>query len=162
MKPEIRIRNILLSDNNALAKVIRETMAEFGVNRPNTVYDDPTTDHLYELFQKKGAMYNIAEVDGMIAGGAGVYPTEGLPESTCELVKMYLKPEARGQGLGRLLIEKCIEQAKELGYKSIYLESMPELKKALNVYAKFGFEYLKGPMGNSGHSGCELWMLKKL
>ena len=49
MKPDIRIRNILLSDNNALAKVIRDTMAEFGVNRPNTVYDDPTTDHLYEL-----------------------------------------------------------------------------------------------------------------
>lgn len=162
MKPDIRIRNILPADNNALAKVIRDTMAEFGVNRPNTVYDDPTTDHLYELFQKKGAMYNIAEIDGVIAGGAGVYPTDGLPEATCELVKMYLKPEARGQGLGRLLIEKCISQAKELGYKSIYLESMPELKKALSVYAKFGFEYLKGPMGNSGHSGCELWMLKKI
>ena len=162
MKPDIRIRNILPADNNALAKVIRDTMAEFGVNRPNTVYDDPTTDHLYELFQKKGAMYNIAEIDGVIAGGAGVYPTDGLPEATCELVKMYLKPEARGQGLGRLLIEKCISQAKELGYKNIYLESMPELKKALSVYAKFGFEYLKGPMGNSGHSGCELWMLKKI
>jgi putative acetyltransferase len=39
---------------------------------------------------------------------------------------------------------------------------MPELKQALKVYAKFGFEYLKGPMGNSGHTGCSLWMLKKL
>ncbi|HVT85308.1 MAG TPA: GNAT family N-acetyltransferase [Chitinophagaceae bacterium] len=162
MKPEVHIRTILPSDNSALAKVIRETMAEFGVNRPNTVYDDPTTDHLYELFQTKGSVYNIAEMGGVIVGGAGIYPTDGLPEATCELVKMYLKPEARGQGLGRSLIEKCIEEAKEFGYKNIYLESMPELKKALRVYATFGFEYLKGPMGNSGHSGCELWMLKKL
>ena len=46
--------------------------------------------------------------------------------------------------------------------KKIYLETMPELKQALSVYEKFGFEYLKGPMGNSGHTGCSLWMLKKL
>jgi putative acetyltransferase len=162
MNPALRIRTIIPTDNTALAKVIRDTMAEFGVNRPNTVFDDPSTDHLYELFQHKGAIYNVAEIDQVIVGGAGIYPTDGLPDDTCELVKMYLKPEARGIGLGRLLIEKCISQAKEMGYKNIYLESMPELKKALNVYAKFGFEYLKGPMGNSGHTGCELWMLKKL
>jgi putative acetyltransferase len=162
MNPALRIRTIIPTDNTALAKVIRDTMAEFGVNRPNTVFDDPSTDHLYELFQHKGTIYNVAEIDQVIVGGAGIYPTDGLPDDTCELVKMYLKPEARGIGLGRLLIEKCISQAKEMGYKNIYLESMPELKKALNVYAKFGFEYLKGPMGNSGHTGCELWMLKKL
>jgi putative acetyltransferase len=162
MSQNLKIRNILPTDNSALAKVVKETMAEFGVNRPNTVYFDPTTDKLYELFQKERSVYNVAEIDGKIVGGAGIYPTDALPEDTCELVKMYLKPEARGIGLGKLLIEKCIEQAKELGYKKIYLESMPELKKALTVYAKFGFEYLKGPLGNSGHTGCELWMLKKL
>lgn len=162
MTSGINIRNILPSDNTALANVIRETMTEFGVNRKNTVFDDPTTDHLYEVFQKKGSIYNIAELNEKIVGGGGLYPTDGLPDDTCELVKMYLKPEARGLGLGKFLIEKCISQAKELGYKNIYLESMPELKKALTVYAKFGFEYLKGPMGNSGHSGCALWMLKKL
>jgi putative acetyltransferase len=39
---------------------------------------------------------------------------------------------------------------------------MPELKKALSVYEKFGFKFLNGPMGNSGHTGCSLWMLKEL
>jgi putative acetyltransferase len=71
-------------------------------------------------------------------------------------------PEARGLGLGKILIGKCIDAAKENGFKNIYLETMPELKQALNVYAKFGFEYLKGPMGNSGHTGCSLWMIKSL
>ena len=158
----INIRNIRKEDNVALAKIVKDTMAEFGVNRPNTVYYDPTTNALFELFQKEKAIYNVAEVNNEIVGGAGVYPTDALPKDTCELVKMYLVPEARGLGLGRILIEKCLEQAKGLGYKKVYLESMPELKQALKVYAKFGFEYLKGPMGNSGHTGCQLWMLKVL
>jgi len=60
------------------------------------------------------------------------------------------------------LIEKCLAIAKDYGYQQVYLESMPELKQALSMYAKFGFEYLKGPMGNSGHTGCSLWMLRSL
>jgi putative acetyltransferase len=36
---------------------------------------------------------------------------------------------------------------------------MPELTKALGIYEKFGFKYLNGPMGNTGHFGCDKWML---
>ena len=155
------IRTIQLSDNPFLSRIVKNTLAEFGANHPGTVYYDSTTDALYELFQKPGATYYVAEMNGEVIGGGGIYPTDDLPHDTCELVKMYLVPKGRGLGLGRSLIEKCIEQAKEKGYKKIYLESMPELKHALKVYEKFGFEYLKGPMGNSGHTGCSLWMLKK-
>jgi putative acetyltransferase len=159
----VTIRTIQPEDNAALAKIIRDTLAEFGANRPGTVYYDPTTDHLYEVFHSApDSIYFIAEKEGEMIGGAGIYPTEALPEATCELVKMYLRPQVRGVGLGRALIERCLLAAKEMGYKQVYLESMPELKKALSVYEKFGFEYLKGPMGNSGHTGCELWMLKQL
>jgi len=158
----IIIRPIQQSDNTALAKIVRGTLAEFGANHPGTVYYDATTDALFELFQKKGALYFTALVNDKIVGGGGIYPTDGLPAGTCELVKMYLIPEGRGIGLGRTIIEKCLQAAKDEGYDSVYLETMPELKQALNVYAKFGFEYLKGPMGNSGHTGCSLWMLKKL
>ena len=49
-----------------------------------------------------------------------------------------------------------------MGYKRVYLESMPELAGALAIYEKFGFDYLAGPMGNTGHFGCERWMLKNL
>ena len=157
----IIIRNIQVADNPVLSKIVKSTLAEFGANHPNTVYYDPTTDALFELFQKEGAVYFVAELNGEVVGGGGIYPTDGLPADTCELVKMYLLPQARGTGLGRTLIEKNISFAKEAGYKKVYLETMPELKQALNVYAKFGFEYLKGPMGNSGHTGCSLWMLKQ-
>jgi putative acetyltransferase len=158
----VTFRNIQKQDNPYLSKIVKGTLAEFGANHPNTVYYDPTTDTLYELFQKKGAAYFVAEMNNEIVGGGGIYPTDGLPTDTCELVKMYLLPQARGSGLGRTLIERCLIYAKEAGYKQVYLESMPELKQALKVYARFGFEYLKGPMGNSGHTGCSLWMLRSL
>jgi putative acetyltransferase len=162
MEAKITIRNIQPSDNPVLAKIVKDTLAEFGANHPGTVYYDETTDALYELFQKERSVYNVAELNGEVVGGGGIYPTDGLPEDTCELVKMYLLPQARGHGLGRKMIEKCIGQAEEMGFKKIYLETMPELKQALKVYAKFGFDYLEGPMGNSGHTGCSLWMLKEL
>jgi putative acetyltransferase len=158
----ITIRTIQPSDNAFIAKVIRDTLAEFGANHPGTVYYDETTDHLSDLFSVKGSTYFIAEEDDVILGGVGIFPTEGLPADTCELVKMYLVPSARNKGLGGLLINKSLEYAKEAGYKQVYLESMPELQKALSVYEKFGFEYLTGPLGNSGHFGCSRWMLKKL
>lgn len=156
------IRLIQPGDNAALAKIVRETLAEFGLDKPGTVYYDPTTDALYELFRTPRSTYFVAEIDNKIVGGSGIFPTDGLPDDVCELVKMYLIPSARGSGLGRMLIERSLEAAKESGYKKVYLESMPELSKALKVYEKFGFEYLQGPMGNSGHFGCHKWMLKKL
>lgn len=158
----IHIRPIRQSDNKDLAAIIRNTLSEFGAANPGTVYFDPTTDALFGLFQAERSAYFVAEVDGKILGGGGIFPTEGLPEGTCELVKMYLLPEARGIGLGRTLIEKCLETAREKGFQQVYLETLDELHLALKIYAKFGFEYLKAPLGQSKHFGCGLWMLKKL
>ena len=157
---EIVIRKMEQSDNALLAKIIRDTLTEFGADHPGTVYYDDTTDHLFELFQQPLSDYFIATLDGVVMGGGGIYPTEGLPEQTCELVKMYLMPAARGRGLGKMIIDRCLIKAQENGFKNVYLETMPELQQAIKVYEKFGFQYLKGPLGNSGHFGCSKWMLK--
>lgn len=162
MEENIVIRKIQLSDNKVLADIIRSALKEFGANKPGTVFFDDTTDHLFELFQQPGSKYFIVESEGRILGGAGVYPSEGLPQETCELVKMYLRPEARGKGLSKLLIDRCLDFAKGFGYLQVYIETMPELRKAVSVYEKFGFEYLSGPLGNTGHFGCDVWMLKKI
>lgn len=146
-----------------MASIIRKSLEEFNANKPGTVYFDPTTDHLFELFSAEPrSAYFIAEENGVILGGAGIYPTEALPEGTCELVKMYLAANARGKGLGRTMIQHSIDVAKEKGFTQIYLETMPELRKAVSVYEKFGFRYLNGPMGNSGHNGCDIWMILPL
>ena len=159
---QIKIRIIEEKDNASLAQLIRKTLKEFGANHPGTVYFDDSTDHLFEIFESPRSIYFVAELNNEIVGGGGIFPTAGLPADTCELVKMYLYPQVRGIGLGSMLIQKCIDYAKEAGYKTIYLETMPELKQALKTYEKFGFEYIHHPMGNSGHFGCELWMLKRV
>ncbi|MCS3795785.1 GNAT family N-acetyltransferase [Niastella sp. OAS944] len=158
----VNIRTIQPADNQALAVIIRNALAEFGANKPGTVYYDATTDALYELFRQPGSIYYVAEENGVLIGGAGIYPSPGLPTGTCELVKMYLSPAARGKGIGKGLIEKALAFAAEAGYRNVYIETMPELRKAMSVYEKFGFKYLDGPMGNTGHFGCDVWMLKEL
>ncbi len=156
------IREIIPADNQDIAIIIRESLEEFGANRPGTVYYDESTDHLYELFQTPKAGYFVALQNDTIIGGAGVFPSNGLPADTTELVKMYLAKSARGKGIGKTLIDHCLAYAKKSGYTAVYLETMPELKKALATYEKFGFEYLSHPMGNTGHFGCDRWMLKKI
>src|ERR1700744_1363265 len=176
----MHIRDILPEDNGPLALIVRNALAEFGANKPGTVFFDPTTDPLYELFQTAGSKYFVAvgEADGAmghaagaaqtggevaaVLGGAGIFPSTGLPPDTCELCKMYLHPDARGRGLGGQLIRRCLDAARTLGYKKVYLETMPELRQALAVYERFGFRYLDGPLGNTGHFGCDRWMLLEL
>ncbi|MCG7859353.1 GNAT family N-acetyltransferase, partial [Flavihumibacter sediminis] len=101
---EWKIRPIQPGDNPELALIIRTALTEFGANKPGTVYYDESTDHLFELFQTPGSCYFIAEENNQLLGGAGLFPTPGLPEGWGELVKMYLRKEARGLGLGRKLI----------------------------------------------------------
>ncbi len=156
------VRSLQKNDNPDIARIIREVLTEFKANKPGTVYYDPTTDDLYSLFSKKCAKYWILEIDSRVAGGSGIYPTPGLPDGCCELVKLYIMPEYRGKGYGKQLIEQCFMTAREFGFRQVYLETMPELKNAMGLYEQCGFTYLEGPMGNSGHFGCGLWMLKTL
>lgn len=162
MNDTITIRQIIASDNEALAKIIRQSLVDFKANKPGTVYFDPTTDNLFEIFKAPGSIYFVAIQNGIVLGGGGLYPTPNLPTGTCELVKLYLSAAARGKGIGKLLMQKCFEATSPLGYKNIYLETMPELKIAVPMYEKMGFTYLAAPMGNSGHHGCDIWMMKQL
>jgi putative acetyltransferase len=159
---DIFIRQLEQKDNPVIAEVIRKIFREFKIDKPGTVYTDPTTDDLYKLFRHPGSVYWIAEDDGVIVGGCGVFPTKGLPEGYAELVKFYVSAECRGKGVGNTLMQKSIESAKELGYKQLYLESFPELAKAVSMYVRNGFDYLPTALGNSGHFACNVWMLKDL
>jgi len=162
MNSNIQIRPIEQKDNIDIAKVIRGALEEFGANKPGTVYFDPTTDALFELFNTPGSYYYIATIDHKVVGGAGIFPTENLPKGTCELVKLYLHKDARGTGLGKQLLNTAMQWAKENGYTQVYLESMPELSKAVTIYENVGFQRINQPLGNSGHCGCDIWMVKNL
>lgn len=159
---DIIYRPIEEKDNKEIAELIRTVFREFNIHRPGTVYFDPTTDNLFDLFSIAGSEYWIAEENNVIIGGCGVYPTAGLPEGCAELVKFYLSASQRGRGIGWQLMEKTFESAKRNGYRQLYLESLPELSRAISLYEKAGFEFIPRPMGKSGHFGCNIWMLKNL
>jgi putative acetyltransferase len=158
----VTIRAINKDDNQELAKIIRASLEEFNVPKIGTVYSDPTTDNLYALFTTAGSLYFVVEEDGVLLGGCGIYPTSGLEEDCAELVKLYLSSSARGKGLGKQLLETCFTAAKELGYNKLYLESFPQLEKAVSMYIKAGFYHIDHALGNSGHHACTIWMLKDL
>lgn len=155
-------REVLQKDNEALARMIRQVFEEHKAPQWGTVYSDPTTDDLYSLFRKERSILWVGEVDGIPAGCCGVYPTEGLENSCAELVKYYLSEKVRGQGIGKKLMEKCIQSARDLGYQQLYLESMPHFSKAVRIYEKLGFKELAQALGNSGHTTCSIWMLLDL
>jgi putative acetyltransferase len=158
----LTIRPIQPEDNAQIAKVIRGALEDFNANKPGTVYFDPTTDDLFTLFQTPNSAYYIALLNDEIVGGCGIYPTENLPNGYAELVKIYLHQTARGKGIGKELMLKCFEKAKELNYQNLYLESMPELAIAVGMYQKLDFKAIDKSLGNSGHFGCNIWMVKEL
>lgn len=159
----IQIRHIEQKDNVVLANIIRSCFHDYDVKcTAGTVYQDPTTDDLYSLFQAPKSLLWVAELEGELVGCCGIFPTENLPENCTELVKFYISENGRGKGIGRLLLEKTINTAREFGYSQVYLESIPEFSTAVSIYEKQGFKFLEKPLGNTGHSGCNLWMLKEM
>ena len=156
------IRKVQKSDNKHLSTLIKAVFDEYDAPKVGTVYSDPTTDDLYELFKNPKSVLWVVEENGEILGCCGIYPTEGLPNDCAELVKFYLMPKARGRKIGTRLMAQCIQSAKELGYSELYIESLSQFDNAVKMYQKLGFENLKQPLGETVHTSCNIWMIKKL
>ena len=156
------IREIQKKDNPAIAAIVRDVLMEMGAPKVGTAYADPYLDSLFEVYAVPKSIYFVIEKDGKIIGGAGVMQLDNSDENICELQKMYLLPEGRGLGLGKFLIDNCIEKATEFGFESCYIETMTYMEDAQKLYKKVGFYNLDKQLGNTGHSSCQVWMLKKL
>ena len=157
-----KFRELEPDDNVRMAEIIRSSLKEHGVDKPGTVFTDPTTDNLFDLFNRKDACYFVAEIDGELVGGSGVFPTVGLPDKCAELVKLYIDRHYRNRGIGIELMKACEKVACDLGYTQLYLETLPELERACSLYERMGYKKLKQPLGQSGHFACSLWMLKRI
>ncbi|MFY7672590.1 GNAT family N-acetyltransferase [Tenacibaculum sp. MEBiC06402] len=155
-------RKVEQRDNPYLAKMIRGVIEEFDAPKTGTVYSDDSTDTLYELFQESNSVLWVAEINGKAVGCCGIFPTDGLDQGYCELVKFYISSSVRGKGIGKELMLRSIESAKEFKFTYIYLESLPHFSKAISMYEESGFKMIDEQLGNSGHSSCNVWMLKKL
>ena len=156
------IRKISAKDNAAMARIIREVMPEFGANGPGFAIHDPEVDDLNAAFSNERSAYYVCVVNGMIIGGAGVAPLKGGDPDTCELQKMYLLPSSRCKGYGKTLLDICLKTARELGYSRCYIETFSTMNTAIGLYEKSGFSRIPGPMGSTGHFGCNTFYVLDL
>jgi ribosomal protein S18 acetylase RimI-like enzyme len=79
----------------------------------------------------------LALTDKHVAGVIAFRPTDD--QDTCEMKRLFVHPTSRGQGVGRALIEKLVEEARKSGYRSMRLETLHAMKKAQTLYNSFGF-----------------------
>ena len=131
-------------------------MSEFMCIGEGFSSSDSELKDMYSTYSKKGFVFYVIEAGNTICGCGGLAPLQGEMEGICELRKMYFYDSLRGCGMGGKFLEICIDNARELGYKGIYLETVERMAVANELYAKRGFKILSRPMGNTGHSGCEL------
>jgi len=156
------IREIQQHDNDAIEQIIKAILNEFELPMLGTVYEDKEITSMYESYQLDSEIYYVIESERIVLGGGGIKHLRGFDDDVCELQKMYFLPEIRGKGYGKLLFNKCLDTAKEMGYKRCYLESASQLKVAIDIYEKNGFKHLDAPLGNTGHYSCGVWMIKDL
>ncbi len=167
----MKLRPIRPEDDLAVAAIIRTVMPEFGAKGPGFAIDDPEVDGMYDAYAGPRARYFVVEDEALtggrvVVGGGGVapllYADGAADEGVCELRKMYFLPSARGRGVGKALLARCLEEAKTLGYRTMYLETLRGMDAAQHLYRTFGFAPLSGPMGKTGHFSCDTYFAKAL
>lgn len=172
LSPErLILRPIQPEDNPHVEQLILSILSEFGCVGPGYASSDPELKIMYQAYQSPDPLHPdrgywvIMDVDTrQIYGGGGFSPLKGLPPeaATCELQKVYFHPALRGLGFGRKMVEKCMVEAEKFGYKTMYLESAPQMENAVNLYQKFGFRHLSERLGDTGHSNCPVFMSRPL
>lgn len=103
-----------------------------------------------------GRLYLIY-CDEKLAGCIGL---RKIDNQTCEMKRLYIRPEFRGKKLGSILVEKIITDANEIGYSYMLLDTLPFLQRAIHMYKKFGFyeieSYNDSPMDTSIYMKLDL------
>ena len=155
------IRPIEARDNAAVAAIIRSVMPEFGADGPGFAIHDAEVSDMHGAYSHAASAYFVVELEGRVCGGGGVAPLEGEP-GVCELRKMYFLPELRGLGAGDALMRQCLQSARVLGYARCYLETLTGMDAAQKLYARHDFKPLCGPLGKTGHFGCNRFFIRQL
>lgn len=131
------VRPILATDVPAAVALVRETLAEFGLQFGVGADTDAGLPALPASYTDHGGQFFVAVDDtGAIVGTAGVFPVE---PQVYELRKMYLRPPVRGQRVGALLFEACLAFCREVRATAMVLDTREDMRAAIAFYEKRGF-----------------------
>ncbi len=156
------IRPIEPRDDASMAAVIRTVMPEFGAVGSGFAINDPEVDWMSRAYSQPRCAYFVVEHDGIVLGGGGVAPLAGGGGDTCELRKMYFLPQARGHGAGAAMMQRCLQAARDAGFRQCYLETLSGMDAAMKLYERSGFRRIDKPMGDTGHGSCNTFYLLSL
>ena len=137
-------RTLTAEYDAALAALIRTNLKAHHLDIPGTVYFDDGLDHLSDFYDHEGRSYFVLLDGEKLVGGIGLAEFEGFPDC-CELQKLYLDDSLKGRRLGYQLIEKVEQEARDLGYKRMYLETHTNLQAAIHIYEKAGYKEIDRP-----------------
>ena len=162
LQKSFSFRPIKKEDDAIVARIIRKVMTEYQAVGEGYSINDPEVDHMSKAYKGKDACFYVLEKSGGIVGCGGIGPLNGAATKTCELRKMYFQPEARGYGMGKMLVQLLLQKAKEMKYEQCYLETIDRMWQANALYQKMGFKKLEGAMGDTGHCSCDAWYVLEL
>lgn len=91
---------------------------------------------LHQVYSPPKGCIILAKQNGITVGCIALKP---IDEGVCEMKRLYVRPEARSEGLGRRLVEELISFARKSSYTSMKLDTVSKLKEAISLYRSFGF-----------------------
>ena len=132
----VDVRPVRADDVPAVVDLVRHVLAEFGLTFGK---GSPTDDALLALpgsYDDAGGRFWVAFVDGALVGTCGVFP---VAPATFELRKMYLRPAARGHGVGKRLLDVAVDHARAAGATAMVLDTVEQMTRAIAFYEANGF-----------------------
>ncbi len=159
---EYQITTISSEHDNDMCSIIKNVGIEFGaIGEGFGPSDDEVLAMSRHYDSALKSKYLVLLLDGKVVGGCGIAPFNGS-STVSELRKLFLLPEARGKGLGKLIAQQALTYAANFGYSQCYLDTLSNMTSAINLYQKLGFTRLAEPLEGTEHNGCNVWMLKVL
>jgi GNAT superfamily N-acetyltransferase len=105
-----------------------------------------------------GGRLLLVEHEGRVAGCVAL---RALEPGICEMKRLYLRPQYRKQGIGRMLVEAILMEARSIGYRGMRLDTIePKMKDAVALYQRLGFReippYRRNPIAGVMYMELEL------
>lgn len=113
-----------------------EWLERYGLLEPR---DLEMLDEPHKHILEDGGVIYLAQFDGRVIGSAALIKEH---EGVYELAKMAVAVDFRGKGISKLLLDKCLEKARELKATTVTLFSNHQLRTALSLYEKYGFKHI--------------------